>query len=227
MKNNKELAAFIDHTLLKPDTTQTMVEELCLEAKKYQFYSVCILPCFVSLAADCLKGSSVKVCTVIGFPLGASESAIKAIETGVAIDQGVDEIDMVLNIGLLKSSELDKVQADIAAVVGAARGKTVKVILETCLLSETEKIQACKLCVDAGADFVKTSTGFSNAGATVEDVQLMRNVVGKKFGVKASGGVKDYQVACAMIEAGASRLGTSSSLSIIGADNNSTARTND
>ena len=220
MKNSKELAAFIDHTLLKPDTTQTMVEELCLEAKTHQFCSVCILPCFVSLAVDCLKDSDVKVCTVIGFPLGASESAIKAIETGVAIDQGADEIDMVLNIGLLKSAELDRVKADIAAVVGAARGKTVKVILETCLLSEAEKIQACELCVEAEADFVKTSTGFSSAGATIEDVQLMRNTVGKKLGVKASGGVRDYETACAMIEAGATRLGTSSGLSIIGAENN-------
>jgi deoxyribose-phosphate aldolase len=220
MKNSKKLAVFIDHTLLKPDTTQTMVEKLCLEAKTYQFCSVCILPCFVSLAVDCLKDSDVKVCTVIGFPLGASESAIKAIETGVAIDQGADEIDMVLNIGLLKSAELDRVKADIAAVVGAARGKTVKVILETCLLSEAEKIQACKLCVEAGADFVKTSTGFSSAGATIEDVQLMRNTVGKKLGVKASGGVRDYEIACAMIEAGATRLGTSSGLSIIGAENN-------
>jgi len=220
MKNSKKLATFIDHTLLKPDTTQTMVEKLCLEAKTYQFCSVCILPCFVSLAVDCLKDSDVKVCTVIGFPLGASESAIKAIETGVAIDQGADEIDMVLNIGLLKSAELDRVKADIAAVVGAARGKTVKVILETCLLSEAEKIQACKLCVEAGADFVKTSTGFSSAGATIEDVQLMRNTVGKELGVKASGGVRDYEIACAMIEAGATRLGTSSGLSIIGAENN-------
>jgi deoxyribose-phosphate aldolase len=220
MKNSKKLAVFIDHTLLKPDTTQTMVEELCLEAKTHQFCSVCILPCFVLLAVDCLKDSDVKVCTVIGFPLGASESAIKAIETGVAIDQGADEIDMVLNIGLLKSAELDRVKADIAAVVGAARGKTVKVILETCLLSEAEKIQACKLCVEAGADFVKTSTGFSSAGATIEDVQLMRNTVGKELGVKASGGVRDYEIACAMIEAGATRLGTSSGLSIIGAENN-------
>ncbi len=221
MKNSKELAAFIDHTLLKPDTTQTMVEELCLEAKTHQFFSVCILPCFVSLAVDRLKDSDVKVCTVIGFPLGASESAIKAIETGVAIDQGADEIDMVLNIGLLKSAELNRVQADIAAVVGAAHGKTVKVILETCLLSEAEKIQACELCIEAGADFVKTSTGFSSAGATIEDVQLMRNTVGKELGVKASGGVRDYETACAMIEAGATRLGTSSGLSIIRAENNS------
>ena len=198
-----------------------MVEELCLEAKTYQFCSVCILPCFVSLAVDCLKDSDVKVCTVIGFPLGASESAIKAIETGVAIDQGADEIDMVLNIGLLKSAELDRVKADIAAVVGAARGKTVKVILETCLLSEAEKIQACEICVEAEADFVKTSTGFSSAGATIEDVQLMRDTVGQEFGVKASGGVRDYEIACTMIEAGATRLGTSSGLSIIGAENNS------
>jgi len=221
MKNSIKLAAFIDHTLLKPDTTETMVEELCLEAKTYQFCSVCILPCFVSLAVDCLKDSDVKVCTVIGFPLWASESAIKAIETGVAIDQGADEIDMVLNIGLLKSAELDRVKADIAAVVGAARGKTVKVILETCLLSEAEKIQACEICVEAEADFVKTSTGFSSAGATIEDVQLMRDTVGQEFGVKASGGVRDYEIACTMIEAGATRLGTSSGLSIIGAENNS------
>jgi len=155
------------------------------------------------------------------FSTWASESAIKAIETGVAIDQGADEIDMVLNIGLLKSAELDRVKADIAAVVGAARGKTVKVILETCLLSEAEKIQACEICVEAEADFVKTSTGFSSAGATIEDVQLMRDTVGQEFGVKASGGVRDYEIACTMIEAGATRLGTSSGLSIIGAENNS------
>jgi deoxyribose-phosphate aldolase len=223
MKNSKELAAFIDHTLLKPDSTASMVEKLCLEAKTHEFCSVCILPSFVSLASTCLKDSNVKVCTVIGFPLGASESAIKAIETGVAIDQGADEVDMVLNIGLLKSAELEKAGADIGAVVGAARGKIVKVILETCLLSESEKIQACELCVEAGADFVKTSTGFSSAGATVEDVQLMRNSVGNELGVKASGGVRDYETACAMIEAGASRLGTSSGLSIIGADKDSAA----
>ncbi len=193
-----------------------MVEQLCDEAIAAGFCSVCILPGYVHLAAQRLHDTGVKVCTVIGFPLGANESAIKAIETGVAIDQGADEIDMVINVGLLKSAEWDKVEKDISAVVGAAKGKTVKVILETCLLSDEEKKKACKVCVSAGADFVKTSTGFSTAGANVEDVRLMRETVGPDIGVKASGGVRDYATAKAMIEAGANRLGTSSGLLIVG-----------
>lgn len=220
MKDRKELAAFIDHTLLKPETTSAMVEQICKEAMIHHFCSVCILPTFVSHAASLLKGSDVKVCTVIAFPLGASESRVKALETSVAVEQGADEIDMVLNIGMLKSGERVKLKDDIAAVVEAARGRTVKVILETCLLSDEEKVQACKTCVEAGADFVKTSTGFSSAGASIEDVQLMRKTVGPDIGVKASGGIRDYQTACDMIEAGASRLGTSSGLIIVGAGNN-------
>ncbi len=217
MIDSKKLAALIDHTLLKPETTPMMVEQLCSEAITHEFCSVCILPTFVSQAATLLKDSNVKVCTVIGFPLGATETRVKAMETGVAIEQGANELDMVINIGLIKSSQWTKVEADIAAVVEAANGLTVKVILETCLLSDEEKIEACKICVNAGADFVKTSTGFSTSGATIEDVKLMRKTVGAKTGVKASGGVRDYQTACDMVEAGATRLGTSSGLKIVGA----------
>ena len=217
MKDRKSLAALIDHTLLKPETTAMMVEQLCDEAMVYEFYSVCILPTFVSQAAALLKDSNVNVCTVIGFPLGATETRVKAMETNVAIEQGANEVDMVINIGLVKSSAWTKVEADISAVVEAANGLTVKVILETCLLSDEEKIEACKICVKAGADFVKTSTGFSTSGATIEDVNLMRKTVGAKTGVKASGGVRDYQTACDMVEAGATRLGTSSGVIIVGA----------
>lgn len=219
MTDSEELAALIDHTLLKPETTTTMVEQLCREAMEYHFCSVCILPTFVFQAAALLKDSDVRVCTVIGFPLGANETAVKAIEAGIAMDQGASEIDMVINIGSIKSSAWARVEADIAAVVAAARGLTVKVILETCLLSEDEKIQACKTCVEAGASFVKTSTGFSTSGATVEDVKLMRDTVGADVGVKASGGIRDYQTACDMVAAGANRLGTSSGLIIVAAGN--------
>lgn len=209
-----ELASIIDHTLLKPESTPAMVEALCQEAIEQGFCTVCILPTYVGLAAEYLKGTDVKVCTVIGFPLGANESALKAMECGIAIDQGADEIDMVINLGLVKSSNWQKVQADIEAVVKAAKGHTTKVILETCLLNEEEKVKACKTCVDAGAHFVKTSTGFSSSGATVEDVRLMRETVGADIGVKASGGVRDYETALAMVEAGANRLGTSSGIAI-------------
>jgi deoxyribose-phosphate aldolase len=221
MKNSQELAALIDHTLLKPESTSLMIEKLCNEAIQHHFFSVCVLPTFVAQAAGLLKESNVKVCTVIGFPLGATETQVKEVETKLAVGQGADEVDMVLNIGLLKSSELLKLKADIVAVVRAAEGKLVKVILETCLLTDDEKIQACKICVDAGADFVKTSTGFSTAGATIEDVRLMRETVGADIGVKASGGIRDYATAGAMIEAGANRLGTSSGLVIVEAANDS------
>ncbi|NKB37298.1 MAG: deoxyribose-phosphate aldolase [Gammaproteobacteria bacterium] len=216
MNTNKEIAALIDHTLLKPESTAAMVEQVCDEAITAGFCSVCILPSYVHLAATLLKDTSVKVCTVIGFPLGGNESAIKAIETGVAVDQGADEVDMVINVGLLKSGDWDKVEKDISAVVGAAKGRTVKVILETCLLNDEEKKKACELCVSAGADFVKTSSGFSTSGATLEDVRLMRQTVGPDIGVKASGGVRDYETARAMVESGANRLGTSSGLTIVG-----------
>ncbi|MFT5132397.1 MAG: deoxyribose-phosphate aldolase [Gammaproteobacteria bacterium] len=219
MNANNNFASYIDHTLLKPESTSAMVEEICKEAIEHHFCSVCILPTFVAFSAKLLKGSGVKVCTVIGFPLGANESAVKAIEAGVAIDQGADEVDMVINVGLIKSAEWARVEDDITAVVTAARGKTVKVILETCLLTEEEKIQACEICVKAGADFVKTSTGFSSSGATIEDVKLMRETVGPDIGVKASGGIRDYQTACDMVAAGATRLGTSSGLIIVEAGN--------
>ena len=216
MIESENFASIIDHTLLKPESTTAMVEEICKEAMDHHFCSVCILPSFVAFAAKLLKDSDVKVCTVIGFPLGSNESAVKAIEAGVAIDQGADEVDMVINIGLIKSAEWARVEDDITAVVTAARGKTVKVILETCLLTDEEKIEACKICVKAGADFVKTSTGFSIAGATMEDVKLMSETVGSDMGVKASGGIRDYETACTMVEAGATRLGTSAGLLIVG-----------
>jgi deoxyribose-phosphate aldolase len=216
MIESENFASIIDHTLLKPESTTAMVEEICKEAMDHHFCSVCILPSFVAFAAKLLKDSDVKVCTVIGFPLGSNESAVKAIEAGVAIDQGADEVDMVINIGLIKSAEWARVEDDITAVVTAARGKTVKVILETCLLTDEEKIEACKICVKAGADFVKTSTGFSIAGATMENVKLMSETVGPDMGVKASGGIRDYETACTMVEAGATRLGTSAGLLIVG-----------
>ncbi len=220
MKDGKDLAALIDHTLLKPESTADMVNQLCNEAITHHFCSVCILPTFVEQATNILKESEVKVCTVIGFPLGAMESDVKALEASLAIKKGADEIDMVINIGLLKSGAFAELKSDIQAVVGAAKGKLVKVILETCLLSKEEIVDACKICVEAGADFVKTSTGFSSAGATVEDVELMRDLVGPDIGVKASGGVRDYQTACEMVAAGATRLGTSSGLNIVGSKSN-------
>lgn len=216
MQNN-ELAGLIDHTLLKPETTAEQVKQLCAEAKSASFCSVCILPFYVSLAAEQLHDSEVKVCTVIGFPLGAHDTQAKAVETSIAVEQGADEVDMVLNIAALKSGQYDYIQADMATVVAAAQDKLVKVILETCLLDEKEKVKACEAAVKAGVDFVKTSSGFSTGGATLEDVRLMRETVGADIGVKASGGIRDYETACAMVEAGANRLGTSSGLIIVGA----------
>lgn len=220
-KNNhsyqvQNLARFIDHTLLKPDATAEMIAKLCSEAMENDFYSVCINPFWVPLAAGLLEGTSVKVCTVIGFPLGAATTRMKAFEAEEAIAQGAAEIDMVLNVGALKSGDYNLVQNDIQAVVRTARGKAiVKVILETGLLNEAEKIKACELSVAAGAHFVKTATGFGPGGATVEDISLMRRVVGPEIGVKASGGVRDYDTAIAMIKAGATRIGTSSGVKII------------
>ncbi len=212
----KNLSKYIDHTLLKPETTKDMVKTLCEEAKEYSFYSVCINPTYVNFAKEQLKGSDVKVATVIGFPLGSTTKEVKAYESENAINNGADELDMVINIGALKDKDYDLVKEDIEAVVNAAKGKAlVKVIIETCLLDEEEKKMACKLAREAGADFVKTSTGFSTAGATKEDVKLMREVVGDKMGVKASGGIRDYEIAVKMIEAGATRLGASSSIKII------------
>ncbi|KMZ41617.1 MULTISPECIES: deoxyribose-phosphate aldolase [Bacillales] len=206
---------YIDHTLLKPDATQEMIDKLCEEAREHDFMSVCVNPYWVKRSAELLAGSDVKVCTVIGFPLGASTIESKAAETRDAIANGATEVDMVLNVGALKSGDLETVKKDIAAVKQAAGDILLKVILETCLLTEEEKVVACKLSVEAGADYVKTSTGFSTGGATVEDIALMRKTVGPNVGVKASGGVRDGETAVAMIEAGASRIGTSSGVSIV------------
>ena len=211
----EEIARLIDHTLLQPEATPDMAERLCREADEHGFYSVCVSPVFVSLAYELLTGSPVKVCTVVGFPAGVNEPDVKAYETSRAIQQGADEIDMVMNVGAAKAGDWKRVGFDAESVVTSARGNMVKVILETCLLSDEEKLRACEVCVAAGAGFVKTSTGFNRAGATVEDVRLMRTAVGAGVGVKASGGIRDYQTACNMIEAGATRLGTSSGLKII------------
>ncbi len=213
----QRLAAMIDHTMLKPDVTPDQIAQLCYEARKHRFASVCINPTHVKLCVELLKGSPVKVCTVIGFPLGATAPEVKAFETQNAINEGATEIDMVINIGALKANDHDQVARDIRGVVNTAhpRGALVKVILETALLNREEKIAACLLSKEAGADFVKTSTGFSGGGATVEDVALMRRVVGPVMGVKASGGVRDYEDARKMVEAGATRIGASAGVKII------------
>ncbi|QQZ10819.1 deoxyribose-phosphate aldolase [Heyndrickxia vini] len=214
MTNN--IAKMIDHTLLKPEATQQQIQTLCEEAKEYSFASVCVNPAWVALAAEKLKGTDVKVCTVIGFPLGATTSETKAFETKNAIDNGATEVDMVINIGALKSGDYDLVEKDIRAVTSAAQGKALtKVIIETCLLTEEEKVRACELSVKAGADYVKTSTGFSTGGATVEDIALMRKTVGPDKGVKASGGVRSPEDAQNMINAGATRIGASSGVKIV------------
>lgn len=212
-----ELARMIDHTLLKPDATPDQIATLCFEARRYQFASVCVNPAWVKLCAQLLEGSPVKVCTVIGFPLGATESHVKAFEAGNAIDQGATEIDMVINIGALKARELELVAQDIRGVVNVAhpRNAIVKVILETTLLTDEEKTIACMLSKEAGADFVKTSTGFAGGGATVHDVELMRRAVGPDIGVKASGGVRTYEDAENMIKAGATRIGASAGVKIM------------
>ncbi|HEM3561812.1 TPA: deoxyribose-phosphate aldolase [Streptococcus suis] len=211
MKLNK----YIDHTILKPETTQEQVEKILSEAKEYDFASVCVNPTWVSLAAESLKDSDVKVCTVIGFPLGANTSAVKAFETKDAIANGADEIDMVINVGALKAGNDALVLDDIKAVVDASGDKLVKVIIETCLLTDDEKVRACQLSKEAGADYVKTSTGFSTGGATVADVALMRKTVGPDMGVKASGGARSYEDAIAFINAGATRIGASSGVAIM------------
>ncbi|MFA6319279.1 MAG: deoxyribose-phosphate aldolase [Elusimicrobiota bacterium] len=204
-----------DHTLLKANATQEEVAKLCAEARTYCFASVCVNPSYVAFSAQLLRGSGVKVCTVIGFPLGSTTSTVKAVEARDAIANGADEIDMVINIGALKSGNDAVVFDDIRAVREATRGRVLKVILETSLLSREEKVRACLLSKKAGADFVKTSTGFSTGGATVEDVRLMRETVGPAMGVKASGGIRDAKIAQAMIEAGATRLGTSATVAIV------------
>lgn len=216
MKLTNTIAKMIDHTLLKADATAEQIEKLCEEAKQYQFASVCVNPTWVKKSADMLAGTDVKVCTVIGFPLGASTSETKAFETKNAIENGATEVDMVINISALKDGANDVVESDIRAVVEAAKGKALtKVIIETCLLTEEEKVRACELSVKAGADFVKTSTGFSTGGATVEDIALMRKTVGSNIGVKASGGVRSADDAQKMIDAGATRIGASSGIAIV------------
>ncbi|MED4070619.1 deoxyribose-phosphate aldolase [Priestia endophytica] len=212
---SKEIAKMIDHTLLKADAKKEEIEKLCEEAKAHHFASVCVNPTWVSLSSSLLEGTDVKVCTVIGFPLGANTPEVKAFEAQNAISNGATEVDMVINIGALKDGNDQEVKRDIQAVVEASKGVLVKVIIETCLLTEDEKIRACKLAVEAGADYVKTSTGFSTGGATVEDVALMRKTVGPDVGVKASGGVRNAEGAKAVIEAGATRIGASSGIAIV------------
>lgn len=206
---------YIDHTILKPDATKEDVIKICEEAKKYKFASVCVNQYYTKLVCKQLKDSHVKVCTVVGFPLGSVTSEVKAFETNLAVEDGADEIDMVINIGALKDKKYDYVEKDILAVVEASKEKKVKVIIETCLLTNEEKKIVCELAVKAGADFVKTSTGFSKGGATIEDVAIMKEVVGNNAKVKASGGIRDKEKAISMINAGADRLGTSSGVNIV------------
>ncbi|MGL4796692.1 MAG: deoxyribose-phosphate aldolase [Paraclostridium sp.] len=213
---NNKVANMIDHTVLKAFTTTEDVKVICKEAKEYNFFSVCINPTHIELAKKELEGSDVKVCTVIGFPLGANTPEVKAFETKDAIAKGADEVDMVINIGALKDKNYDLVLKDIKAVVDAADKKAlVKVIIETCYLTDEEKKIACELSVKAGTDFVKTSTGFGTGGSTPEDIKLMRDVVGPNIGVKASGGVRNLNDADAVINAGASRIGASASIAIV------------
>ncbi|MGL5380855.1 deoxyribose-phosphate aldolase [Clostridium sp.] len=213
--NKEQLARMIDHTILKPEATEAEIMTLCKEAVKYNFASVCVNPSMVQKAATILEGSEVKVCTVIGFPLGATTTAVKAFETEDTIKNGATEVDMVINVGKLKERNLDYVRNDIKAVVDAARGKAItKVIIESCLLTDEEKVIACQLSKEAGADFVKTSTGFSTGGATAADIKLMRETVGPEMGVKASGGVRSNEDALLMIENGATRIGASASIAI-------------
>ncbi len=206
----------IDHTALKPNTNKESILKLIAEAKTYDFASVCVNPCWVALAHQELKNTDIKVCTVIGFPLGANTTEVKVFETKDAIEKGAQEIDMVINIAMLKDKEYDYVENEIHQIVEAAKDKAiVKVIIETCLLTDEEKIKACELSQKAGADFVKTSTGFSTGGATVHDIALMRKTVGAEMGVKASGGVHTHEEALAMVEAGATRIGASASVKLL------------
>ncbi|EAZ84482.1 deoxyribose-phosphate aldolase [Lysinibacillus fusiformis] len=212
----QNFARMIDHTLLKAEATKEQIEKLCAEAKQFNFASVCVNPIWVKQSSELLQGSDVLVCTVIGFPLGANTPAVKAFEVKDAIANGANEVDMVINIGALKDKNYDLVQADIAAVVEAAKGSAlVKVIIESCLLTDEEKVKACELAVAAGADYVKTSTGFSTGGATAVDIALMRKTVGPDLGVKASGGVRSLEDMKSMVEAGATRIGASSGVAIM------------
>ena len=209
------LEKYIDHTLLKPQASQADLDKLCQEAIDNNFAAVCVNPCNVAYCAELLDGTKVKLASVVGFPLGASIPSIKSAETLMAVEDGANEIDMVINIGALKDGDNALVEGDIKAVVSSAEGNTVKVIIETCLLTDKEKITACELAKSAGAHFVKTSTGFSTGGATLEDVKLMKKTVGDELEVKASGGVRSYEDAMAMINAGATRIGTSSGVMIL------------
>lgn len=211
-----DYAKIIDHTLLKPEASEDQIRKLCEEAREYGFHSVCVNSCYVSLCAELLRDSDVKVCTVIGFPLGAVSSAGKAAEAAAAVKDGADELDMVINVGMIKSGNWEYVRRDIEGVIQAAgRDRIVKVILETCLLTDEEKRTACRVCRQAGAAFVKTSTGFSFAGASPEDVRLMREEAGEDMGVKASGGIRTLKDAEAVVNAGADRIGTSSGIAIV------------
>lgn len=203
-----------DHTILKADATREMVERVCREAREHHFMSVCVNSYYTGFVADELQGSDVRVCTVVGFPLGQMSTKAKAAETRIAVEDGADEIDMVINVGALKGGDDAVVFEDIRAVRKVCEGKVLKVIIETCLLNEEEKVRACRLAMEAKADFVKTSTGFSTGGATKEDVALMRKTVGDTMGVKASGGIRDKEKAVEMLEAGADRLGTSATIAI-------------
>ena len=215
--DKKTMASMIDHTLLKPEATPAQVEKLCAEAAEYHFASVCVNPVYIPLAARLLDGTGVKVCCVVGFPLGAIAPEQKAAEAASCAAMGAEELDMVIHVGAAKAGDWALVQRDIAGVVKAAAGRTIKVIIETCLLTDEEKVKACEAAKAAGADFVKTSTGFSTGGATTHDIALMRKTVGPEMGVKASGGIRDYATAMAMIEAGANRIGASAGIEIVAA----------
>jgi deoxyribose-phosphate aldolase len=214
-----QIAKYIDHTLLKPQSTEKEIIQLCREAKEAGFYAVCVNPCYVNLAAKLLTGTTIKVASVIGFPLGATSKEVKAFEAEWAFKNGAHEVDMVINIGALKDGHDEVVLEDILAVVSVAKNqipkKVVKVIIETGLLTPEEKIKACQLIIASGADFVKTSTGFNGGGATLEDIKIIKQAVEEKVKIKASGGIRDYKTARAMLDAGANRLGTSSGVAII------------
>lgn len=213
--DRKTLGKMMDHTILKATATPEQVKKICEEALEINAASVCINPCYITLAKKLLSGSDVKVCTVIGFPLGANTSETKAFETMDAIAKGAEEVDMVINVGALIAGDIETVLKDIKAVVGAANGTLVKVIIETCYLDDEQKKTACELALKAGADFVKTSTGFGTGGATPHDIALMRSVVGDKMKIKASGGIRTYEDAIAVVEASADRLGVSASIAIL------------
>ncbi|MCP4760192.1 MAG: deoxyribose-phosphate aldolase [archaeon] len=216
MKIIEKINEYIDHTILKPESTQEDVIKICKEAIQYKFASVCVNPIYTSLVSERLKGSKVKTCTVIGFPLGSNTTYIKVKETEECIKNGANEIDMVINVGAVKAGDLEYIRSDISNVLNVTKGKALlKVILETCLLTDNEIISICNICKDLDVDFVKTSTGFNSSGATIKHVKLMRNIVGQKMGVKASGGIRSLETALNMINAGATRLGASSSLKIM------------